>query len=85
MTPSIGKYQIPWGQAARSCAVWGDPERHERGPPRLQIQHLGCDVLGEQPCQRAEAAARRALAGTALQSRTRHRHVAERRRDAEAP
>ena len=62
----------------------GDPERHERGPLRLRIRHLGGDVLGEQPSQRAEAAAARgALAGTARQPRTDHRHLAERRTELE--
>ena len=56
-----------------------DAERHERGPLRLQIQHLGRDVFGEQPRQRAEAAARCTLAGTGLQSWTGHRYVTERR------
>ena len=56
-----------------------DAERHERGPLRLQIQHLGRDVFGEQPRQRAEAAARCTLAATGLQSWTGHRYVTERR------
>ena len=56
-----------------------DAARHERGPLRLQVQHLGRDEFGEQHRQRTEAAAGRTLAATGLQSRTGHRHVAERR------
>ena len=60
-----------------------DAEWNERGPFRLQIQHLGRDVFAEQSHQGAEAFACGGFAAAALQSWGGHRDITERRTESE--